>query len=224
MSRDNETLAFEYACLRRWLEQHKDLAQALVALDFSAYEESSSPETKKDFFQAVQADNHRHPETALAILYHVGESFQTIGIGESLRWVGLVADYGAHRLGHCISLGLGETELRKLCVNEAQLRDIQKLQTETLLRVKEKGAVIESCPQSNLRIAGIQDLRSHPLCRFVREGLPLVISSDDPGIFRTSLQEEFEFARSQLGISQKILRRVARESTRWHADRIRVRI
>ena len=50
--------------------------------------------------------NHRHPERALAILYHVGESFDDKSLESAVRWVHEAAEFGAHRLGHAISLGV----------------------------------------------------------------------------------------------------------------------
>jgi adenosine deaminase len=50
--------------------------------------------------------NDRHPERALAILYHVGESFTDKSLESAVRWVHEAAEFGAHRLGHAIALGI----------------------------------------------------------------------------------------------------------------------
>ena len=50
--------------------------------------------------------NDRHPERALAILYHVGESFTDKSLESAVRWVHEAAEFGAHRLGHAIALGV----------------------------------------------------------------------------------------------------------------------
>ena len=50
--------------------------------------------------------NRRHPERALAILYHVGETFEDKSLESAIRWVQEAAELGAHRLGHAIALGI----------------------------------------------------------------------------------------------------------------------
>jgi hypothetical protein len=82
------------------------LGQILTAVDFSYFEEGFPPSEKREFFDAVRGFNERHPERALAILYHVGESFPGKSLESAVRWVHQAADMGAHRLGHAISLGI----------------------------------------------------------------------------------------------------------------------
>lgn len=59
--------------------------------------------------------------------------------------------------------------------------------------VRSTGAVIEVCPTSNRRIGGIDDPAHHPVHRLVSTGLPVVVSSDDPGIFGTTLSDELDW-------------------------------
>jgi hypothetical protein len=69
-------------------------------------EEGFPPKDKREFFAAVHDFNDRHPERALAILYHVGESFSDKSLESAVRWVHQAASLGAHRLGHAIALGV----------------------------------------------------------------------------------------------------------------------
>jgi adenosine deaminase len=78
----------------------------LTGLDFCNVEEGFPPKDKREFFAAVHAFNDRHPERALAILYHVGESFTDKSLESAVRWVHEAAQFGAHRLGHAIALGV----------------------------------------------------------------------------------------------------------------------
>jgi aminodeoxyfutalosine deaminase len=66
---------------------------------------------------------------------------------------------------------------------------------------------LEICPQSNIRTgalakqlrrpeAGIPD---HPLPQLLRHGIPIVLSTDDPAMFHTTLQAEYENA-AQMGL------------------------
>jgi adenosine deaminase len=78
----------------------------VTGVDFCDVEEGFPPKDKATFFKTVHAFNHQHPERALAILYHVGESFGDKSLESAIRWVQEAAELGAHRLGHAIALGI----------------------------------------------------------------------------------------------------------------------
>jgi adenosine deaminase CECR1 len=48
---------------------------------------------------------------------------------------------------------------------------------------KDKGICIECCPLSNFVLGYTKDLRQHPVSYLLRRGVPVSISSDDPGLF-----------------------------------------
>ena len=78
----------------------------LTGIDFCYIEEGHPPKEKRELFAEVRDFNRRHPERALAILYHVGESFEDKSLESAIRWVHEAAELGAHRLGHAIALGV----------------------------------------------------------------------------------------------------------------------
>ncbi|MGH9886699.1 MAG: hypothetical protein ACREBE_14295, partial [bacterium] len=80
--------------------------ETVTGVDFCYVEEGYPPKGKREFFAAVHEFNARHPERALAILYHVGESFTDKSLESAVRWVHEAAELGAHRLGHAIALGV----------------------------------------------------------------------------------------------------------------------
>ena len=82
------------------------LGHLLTGVDFCYLEEGYPPKDQRQFFDAVSDFNLRHPERALAILYHVGESFNDKSLESAVRWVHEAAELGAHRLGHAIALGV----------------------------------------------------------------------------------------------------------------------
>ena len=95
---------------RRW-ELAQELAlgpngEWLTAIDFSGIEEGHPPKGNARLFKEVLDFNRSHPERAMAILYHVGESFDDKSLESAIRWVQEAAELGAHRLGHAIALGV----------------------------------------------------------------------------------------------------------------------
>lgn len=79
---------------------------AAVAIDFCGREEDHPPREVAPFLAQVHEFNRQQPDRALAILYHVGESFTDKSLESAVRWVHQAAELGCHRLGHAISLGL----------------------------------------------------------------------------------------------------------------------
>ena len=49
---------------------------------------------------------------------------------------------------------------------------------------------IELCPTSNLCIGGIPSVKDHSLHKILRSKAPVVICTDDPGIFDITLRDE----------------------------------
>lgn len=226
--------------------------EGLVGIDFCAAEEGHPPKNAARLFAAVAEFNAAHPERALAILYHVGETFTDKSLESAVRWVQQAAEFGAHRLGHAIALGIdpdryGEhtrtesaaervdqidydlehaAQLAELGVSvdsaalsaeratlvagpadavvtltydRARLAEVRARQRYAMSRVRAMGAIVEVCPTSNLLIGGITDPAHHPVHRFHAEGLPFVVSSDDPGIFGTTLSAELDWVCAQTG-------------------------
>ena len=224
----------------------------LTGIDFCNIEEGHPPKDAAAIFAAVRDFNAAHPERALAILYHVGESFRDKSLESAVRWVQEAAEFGAHRLGHAIALGVDpdvygahtreepvierrdqiaydlrhcaglraqgvtvepmalRTELADLAAlpdtasvtveyDAARLDQVRRRQAYAMGRIRSAGAVVEVCPTSNLRIGGIQDPEHHPVHRFVAAGLPVVVSSDDPGIFGTTLADELDWVCMHTG-------------------------
>jgi adenosine deaminase len=105
LHRDKNTLE-NYIWLKELISKYEIVNSRITGIDFCHIEEGNPPKKKKDFFDRVLKDNHAEPNSSLAILYHVGESFQDKTPFSAVRWVYESAFMGAHRLGHCIALGL----------------------------------------------------------------------------------------------------------------------
>ena len=243
----------------------------LTGLDFCYFEEGYPPKDQRSFFESVREFNQQHPERALALLYHVGESFADKSLEGAVRWVHEAAELGAHRLGHAIALGISPELYGKHVRQEAvaeridQLRydlhhldglaecgvpmdadglrrELQHLRTLPMddlafieydelklaeLRLRQLyaaqciaglGSIIEVCPTSNIRIAGITEVEHHPVRRFVEFGLPFVVGSDDPGIFDTTLAEEIDAAITIAGLPPDSYGAIAERAWKFRSE------
>jgi len=125
-------------------------------------------------------------------LIHAGE----VGGPEKIREA--VELLGVERIGHGIA-----------AINDPALMDL----------LADRRIPLEICPQSNIRTGALAlQLRStdarmedHPLPALFRHGIPVVLSTDDPAMFHTTLLNEYEQAH-QLGMTESELQRLAQMS------------
>ncbi len=60
-----------------------------------------------------------------------------------------------------------------------------------LERIRERDVTIETNPTSNLRTGAVKSLAEHPARSWRRDGIPIAISTDDPGVFGIELGDEY---------------------------------
>lgn len=232
-----------------------ELGEWIVGVDFCHVEEGHPPRQEQAFADTLHAFNEEHPERALALLYHVGESFRDKSLESAIRWCEEAAcSLRAHRLGHCIALGidpdhfaeherhervderraqiaydlahfdalvaagvpLTRDALEREAAELAELPDDQTLavlydrarldalrarQRLACAAVRDSGAIVEICPTSNERIAGLTDREHHQLFRLHAENVPFVVSADDPGLLDITLAAEIDWVSKGSGIA-----------------------
>ena len=81
-----------------------------------------------------------------------------------------------------------------------RLEEIRRRQRFALDAVAKSGAVIETCPTSNLCIGGVPDPEAHPVRRFLESGVNLAVAADDPGIFDSPLAAEVDWVLRHSGM------------------------
>jgi len=114
---------------------------------------------------------------------HAGETTGPETIWTSLR------ELGAERIGH----GTSAAEDPALLAHLAEHR-----------------IPLEVCPSSNVATRAVASLAEHPLPRFVEAGVVVTINSDDPPMFGTTLNQEYEIAAGLLGLDEAGLADLAR--------------
>jgi adenosine deaminase/aminodeoxyfutalosine deaminase len=128
--------------------------------------------------------------SGLHLTAHAGES-----MGPESIWAAL--ELGAERIGHGI----------------AAVRD------EALMRhLRERDIPLEVCPSSNIVTGVVKRIEDHPLRRLYDAGVPIVLNSDDPAMFRCSLVEEYRLAQRVFGFSEAELRGLASNAFRYAFD------
>ncbi len=83
----------------------------------------------------------------------------------------------------------------------------------------ERKIPLEICPASNIKTAALakqlrrEDARieDHPLPKLLRHGIPVVLSTDDPAMFHTTLHEEYVNA-ARMGLQEDELARIVEMS------------
>jgi adenosine deaminase len=70
------------------------------------------------------------------------------------------------------------------------------------------------CPTSNVCTRAEPSLAEHPLPALVAAGVPVTINSDDPPMFSTTLNHEYEVAAELLGLDESGIAELAKAAVR----------
>lgn len=98
---------------------------------------------------------------------------------------------GARRIGHGADIGYEDGAL------------------DTLKTMREGRVAVEICLTSNDLILGVKG-RDHPLADYLATGVPVVLASDDQGVSRIDLTNEYLRAASEHGLSYRQLKQISR--------------
>ena len=65
------------------------------------------------------------------------------------------------------------------------------------------------CPDSNLLINVVKDLKSYPMMAYAQRGIPVTLSTDDRHIFDLTLTGEYMAMAEQCGLSLQDLEKIS---------------
>lgn len=95
-----------------------------------------------------------------------------------------------------------------------------------LAHLAEAGIPLEVCPSSNIATRAVERLEQHPIKAFHDAGVTITVNSDDPPMFNTTLNREYEIAADLLGLDEAGVAELARDAVRasFAEDAVKTRI
>jgi len=120
-------------------------------------------------------------------LPHAGESTGPQTIIDALD------ELGAERIGHGITAAQDPALMQRLA---------------------DEHIVLEVSPTSNVCTRSVPSLAEHPLATLVEAGVPVTINSDDPPMFGTTLNHEYQVAADLLNLDESGVADLARAAVR----------
>jgi aminodeoxyfutalosine deaminase len=85
---------------------------------------------------------------------------------------------------------------------------------DLLAHLASTGVPLEVCPSSNVATRAVASLEEHPLRAFRDAGVVVTINSDDPPMFGTTLNREYEIAAGLLELDEQGVRDLAKAAVR----------
>lgn len=86
---------------------------------------------------------------------------------------------------------------------------------ELMAVLRDRDIPLEVSIHSNIATGAVGRLEDHPVRRLFDAGVPIVLNTDDPAMFRTTLNGEFQTAQDMFGFTPDELSQIARNGFRY---------
>lgn len=147
-------------------------------------------------------DREIDPDKLLVLLKQAGDVFRSIDlygnelaspIGKFIPIYRFAKDHGLKRKAHVGELGTAND------VKEAvELLDLQGVQhgissaqyPSVVEFLRQRGVTLNVCPQSNLALGVVDDIREHPIRKLLQKGLLVTVNSDDFSLFGKDVSDQ----------------------------------
>lgn len=148
-----------------------------------------------------------HCASPRIVAFGIGGDEQSVPAADFREAYERAASYGLHRLIHAGETG-GPANIREsveLLSVERIGHGIAAIHDPALMDLlADRRIPLEICPSSNLLTGTLANqlskpaatLADHPLPKLLRHGIPVVLSTDDPAMFHTSLIQEYQNAQA----------------------------
>lgn len=146
------------------------------------------------------------------VAFGLGGDEESLPAADFRRVYDYVASEGLHRVAHAGEMDGPQSisDAIELLGAERIGHGISAIHDQKLMGLLiERQIPLEICPQSNLCTGALAKLLSvkqasladHPLPQFAARGVPVTLATDDPAMFRTTLNQTYALARTQMGLS-----------------------
>jgi adenosine deaminase len=164
----------------------------------------------------------KHSGSKAIVAFGIGGDEMSVATAEFRPVYEQAANNGLHLLMHAGEVG-GPDKIREaveLLHVERIGHGIAAAQDPALMDLLvDRRIPLEICPQSNIRTGALAKqlsiseagIEKHPLPRLWRHGIPIVLSTDDPAMFHTTLLAEYENA-AKMGLNETELGQLAEMS------------
>ena len=154
---------------------------------------------------------------------HKSDSVVGFGIGGDERRAGpelfrdvyaFAGDHGLHLTAHAGETTGPESIWGALNLKAERLGHVLTAihDPELVEELSQRQIPVEICITSNLRTGCCRLPGDHPLRSYFDHGLMVTLNTDDPALFETSLNREYQFAQESFGFTDEHLRELARNS------------
>lgn len=160
------------------------------------------------------------------VAFGMGGDEESLPAADFRRAYEYAAGEGLHRLVHAGETGGPEAVREAIEILGAERigHGIASIRDEKLMELlTERDIPLEICPQSNVctgalsKLLGVTNARieEHPLREFIARGVPVTLSTDDPAMFHTSLNESYRAAVEKMGLTREQMVTLTEASFRY---------